>query len=266
MSVVSFSSAKGGVGKTSICVNLAGALTTPAKTLPCKNSRVLLIDLDSQGSASHHLAKKFSQFSGTISQLLPKKINLQQAIHRYSEWLHFIPCDRGFADYTEFGQRTFTEELKDVLARVRPHYDFIFLDLPPTLSTFSLIPLFLSDYVLLPVSALAGELSIHGVTDQLYTVKRITQEDNPQLKILGLVITMEGRTRLCKEVVSYLKTNYLSLLFQTHIPQSARLAECSSIGATIFQHGKSSAAAKAFSKLAEEFLSQIKKKHPKEKK
>ena len=121
--LVTFSSSKGGCGKTSVCVNLAGALSLREKTVGQKNSKVLVIDLDTQGAASHHLAKKFTHFTGTIINGLEQNISLGRLIHAHSENIHFIPCDMSFASWSEYGKKDYTKEMRSFLSEVKKRYD-----------------------------------------------------------------------------------------------------------------------------------------------
>ena len=242
--VICFASEKGGCGKSTCAVNMGAALTKAKK-------KILLIDMDSQGSLTHHLSQECEHIAGNIVDVLDGRVSINNAITECKSGLRFVAANRKLAEYTD---RDFREDFADILQTVRRDYDYVFIDFPPMLSDFTVVLLAAGDQVIIPVEGRGG-LSIRGLASQLETVKLVQDNLNPALQVNGIIICrLVARMKLCQEVHDYLVKNYGQLIFKTAIKESIKIAEAASVGKSIFAHSKSSASAREFTALAKEFL------------
>ena len=247
--IVAFASVKGGVAKTTTCVNLAGALAQ-------KSYSVLVVDFDAQGGASHHLSSRFSgQFKASLTDALTGKCPPEQAVHTYKKNLALIPISYNFS---RFSSRDFSEQLRQMIDKIRNNFDFIFFDLSPAIFPGSVIPLSIADTCIIPVYTKGG-LSLLGLQAQGRIVVEV-QEKNPALDILGILATFVNRTRISKQVVEYLKTECSREFFSTVIRENTAISQASSMGKLIFEHASKSNGAKDYGALALEFLQRVKEK------
>jgi chromosome partitioning protein len=247
--IVAFASSKGGVAKTTSCVNLAGAL---AQHKP-KSHSVLIIDFDAQGGATHHLSSKFGgKFKSSLTDVLCGKCDPKFAIHSYKENLDLIPISYSFSEYST---KDFSKELQNLIKSIRNNYDFIFFDLSPAIFPGSTIPLSLSDTCIIPVYTKGG-LSLLGLQAQGQIIVDI-QKKNPSLDILGILATFVDRTKISKEVVEYLKKECSKECFTTAIRENTSISQASSLGKLIFEHAPQSNGAKDYTALAKEFLKRV---------
>ena len=244
MNVVCFASEKGGCGKSTCAVNLGAAL---AKA----NKKILLIDMDSQGSLTHHLSQECQSISGNIVDILEGKQSAKTAITECSANLHFIASTRKLSEYVE---KDFRDSLNKVLAEVRENYDYVFIDFPPMLSDYTVVLLSAGDQVIIPVEGRGG-LSIRGLISQIETINLVKENFNPHLELTGIVACrMVNRMKLCQEVLQYLEQNYPQITYKTLIHESIKVAEAGSIGKSILTYSPRSLPAKDFTALAQEFL------------
>lgn len=251
--ILSFSSAKGGVGKTTTCVNLGCAL---AQNKP-KAYKILLIDFDSQGGTTHHLSSKFKNgFKASLHDVFQGKCDLDYAIHPYDTHLDFIPTSFSFS---EMASRDFSADLQKILKASKKQYDFLFFDLAPSVYPGSIIPLTLSDQCIIPVYTKGG-MSLLGLKNQGQVIAQIKERVNPHLEVMGILATGVDRTKVAKEVIEYMSKNWPEDVFSTIIRENTHLPQASSLGKTIFEHAPKSNGAKDYAKLAKEFLERVKKK------
>lgn len=251
--IIAFSSVKGGVAKTTSCVNLGAAL---AKNKP-KSYSVLIIDFDAQGGATHHLSSKFKgQFKASIIDILKGKVAPENAIHNYLTNLDFIPVSYSFS---QLSSSDFSEDLKRVINIIKNKYDFIFFDLSPAIFPGATIPLSIANSCIIPIYTKGG-LSILGLQAQGKIIVEIQEKKNPDLSILGILATFVDRTKLSKEVIEYLAKDCEKEFFSTVIRENTAVAQSSSLGKTIFEHAPKSNGAKDYTALAKEFLTRIKQK------
>ena len=244
MNIICFASEKGGCGKSTCAVNLGAALAKMKK-------KMLLIDMDSQGSLTYHLSLECKNISGNIVDVLDGRVSINNAITECKSGLHFIASSRKLAEYTD---KDFRDNFSDVLKEVNGNYDYIFLDFPPMLSDFTIVLLAVSNQVIIPVEGRGG-LSLRGLRSQLETVKLVQDNLNPRLEVNGIIICrLATRMKLCKEVKEYLQKGYRDWLYNTTIRESIKIAEAASVGKSILTHSKSSISAKEFESLAKEFL------------
>lgn len=247
--IVAFSSVKGGVSKTSTCVNLAGYLSQYKP----KPFSVLIIDFDAQGGTTHHLSSKFGgKYKASLSDVLLGKCSVDFAIHIYNKNLHMIPISYNFS---EFSTKDFREELKKIIDEVKDKYDFIFFDLSPAIFPGSTIPLSLADTCIIPVYAKGG-LSLLGLQAQGRIIIDI-QDENPKLDILGILASFVDRTKVSKEVLEYLRTDCAKEMFETVIRENTSVSQASSLGKLILEHAPNSNGGKDYKNLAKEFLERI---------
>ena len=247
--IVAFASSKGGVAKTTSCVNLAGAL---AQNKP-KNYSVLIIDFDAQGGATHHLSSKFGgKFKSSLTDILNGKCEPRFAIHNYQNHLDLIPISYSFSEYST---KDFSKELHKLIEAVRDSYDFIFFDLSPAIFPGSTIPLSLADTCIIPVYTKGG-LSLLGLQSQGQIIVDI-QKKNPRLDILGILATFVDRTKISKEMVEYLKKDCSKEFFSTVIRENTSVSQASSLGKLIFEHAPQSNGAKDYSAFSKEFLKRV---------
>ena len=249
--IVAFTSAKGGVSKTTTCVNLAGALS---KNKP-KPYSVLIIDFDAQGGATHHLSSQFQgKFKASLTDVLIGKCSPNQAIHSYKKNLDIMPVSYSFS---KFSIQDFSQDLKNLIDSVQKKYDLIFFDLSPAIFPGSTIPLSIADTCIIPIYAKGG-LSLLGLQAQGKIIVDV-QEQNPSLDILGILATFVDRTKVSREVVQYLKNECSKEFFSTVIRENTSLSQASSLGKLIFEHAPRSNGAKDYSDLAKEFIKRINK-------
>ncbi len=242
---------KGGTGKTNVAINLAAYLSHFGK-------KILLIDLDPQANATSGLGVENG--SQGIYEVLSQKIplNLSIAAVRCNLWL--IPANEGLAgadiEMVGLPQREFilSKTLDDVLkGKAGEKFDFIFVDTPPSLSLITVNSLVAADQVLIPIQA--EYYALEGLGQLLETINLVKENLQPNLDILGAVLTMyDGRSRLSGEVWEELYKHFPYRIFRTIIPRNIRLAEAPSYGQTILEYAPRSKGAKAYKRLAREFL------------
>lgn len=245
--IVSFASIKGGVGKTTSCVNLAAALAQ-------KKHRILIVDFDAQGGSTHHLSNKFNgKFHACLTDVLTGNKSIPEATHNYNASIDLIPVSYKFS---KISNTDFSDKLVPFISAIRDKYDFIFFDLSPAIFPGAIIPLSYSDYAVIPVYVQGG-LSLLGLEAQGRIIAEL-QEQKKKVDVLGIVATFVDNTRMSKDVMEYLSQQCKEELFASAIRKNTSLSQASSLGKTIFDYKPQSYGAKDYANLANEFLKRIK--------
>jgi len=247
--VISIVNQKGGTGKTTTAINLGAALASIGKF-------VLLVDFDPQGNASSGLGVKAegdkkSIYDVIIDEVSPVDITQSTSI----QGLNVIPASQDLSganiELVDVDNREF--RLKEALLEIRNDYDFILIDCPPSLGLLTLNCLVASDEVLIPVQC--EYYALEGLGQLLNTIELVKTNLQPDLKVLGALLTMyHKRIKLSTEVVEQVKQHFPYKVFDTVIPRNIDLAEAPSFGTSIIEHAKRSSGSKAYRKLAVEFL------------
>ena len=251
--IVSFSNQKGGVGKTTSCVNIAAQIAN-------KGKRTLILDLDPQGNATSGLGLPKSKIKKTIYDVLIGRCETKDAIikTRFKN-LSIIPATIDLAGaelelYDVEDTASFTDKLP--LADISDDYDYIFIDCPPSLGMLTVKALSSSDGVVIPMQC--EFYSLEGMSQLLNTVKKIRQLYNPTLQIVGILLTMyNGRLTLTNQVVAELRKYYQELLFKTPISRTVRLSEAPSYGAPICYHDPYGKGSLEYAQVAKELMLRI---------
>ena len=250
--VIAVANQKGGVGKTSIAVNLPVFLTAYGK-------RVLLVDFDSQANSTFSLGIDPKTLRKSVYEAILGEIHPQEAIKR-TVFLGYdiLPTSHDLAgasiDLVTMKDREF--RLKKVIDSVKDNYDLVFIDCPPSLGLPTLNALVAADDVLIPVQA--EYLSIEGLGQLTSNIKLINENLDRNINILGAVLTMYSRrSRVSRDVEKDLRRNFRSYVFDAIIPRASALAESPKYGRTVLRHAPNSKAVNAFRELAEEFIKKI---------
>ncbi len=243
-------SRKGGVGKTTTAVSLAAALAG-------RDQRVLLVDLDSQSSASFSLGVARENLAPSAADLLLRDATAPELIRATPvEGLDLITAsvDLMAADVELARSSGFTRRLRHGLESVRDRYDFIFLDCPPSLTVLPQSALVASDAFLVPIQP--QYLAVEGVSNLLHAAERLRHHRGGVPPVpLGIVLTMvDYRTRATRKNVDVVRERFGPLVFAVEIRTNVRLAEAPSAGESIFAYDPSSTGARSYGLLAEEFL------------
>ncbi|HEY4506566.1 MAG TPA: ParA family protein [Candidatus Paceibacterota bacterium] len=247
--IIGVINAKGGVGKTTTANNLGAYLAAMGKY-------VLVVDLDPQANATSGLGVKMEDdhlnlYHAIIGNEEPG------AIIRKTSTLGFdvLPSAASLAGATvelvDIEEREY--RLKKSLEKIRTNYDYILIDSPPSLGLLTINGLAAAEQVIIPVQC--EYYALEGLTQLFKTVELVRSSINPQLQILGVLLTMyDKRNKLANEIVAEVKKNFPGRVFETIVPRSVALAEAPGFGKTILQFDSKSKGAEAYRQLAEEIL------------
>ena len=247
--IITVANQKGGVGKTTSAVNLAAGLGYYGK-------RTLLVDIDPQGNATSGVGfDKRSIEKSTYDILLAQAKAEEVILHTKYNNLDLMPAgiDLAAAEFEIMDAPDRLQRLKKALLTVKPGYDYIIIDCPPSLGIITTNALTACDSVLVPIQC--EYYALEGVGQLMNTVNLIKKQLNKDLYIEGVVLTMnDARTNLSMQVVENVKNNLKQYIFKTLIPRNIRLAEAPSYGMPICRYDSKSAGAEAYMNLAEELI------------
>jgi chromosome partitioning protein len=250
--IISFANQKGGVGKTTSCVNIAASLGV-------LGFRVLIIDLDPQGNATSGVGISKKGLKATTKELLTGEIPVDQIIQEtpYKN-LHVIPTNTALAG-AEFELFDIDEpefRIKKGLESVKDNYDYILIDCPPSLGMLTINAFTASDGVIVPMQC--EFYALEGLSQLMVTINRIKRMYNPELSITGILITMfNGRLLLSMQVIAELDKHYSDKIFRTKVSRNVKLTEAPSFGKPTYYHDKSSKGSKEYLEVAKELATRI---------
>ena len=242
-----FVNQKGGVGKTTSCINIGAYIAMAGK-------KVLLVDFDSQGNMSSGTG--VSKDKPTVYELISGQISASECIKNSCvDGLDIISASIDLSgaaiELVEQEDREFF--LKNALNPLRSVYDYIFIDCPPSLGLLTLNGLAAADCVLVPMQC--EYFALEGITLLLQAVKKVQKSINPNLVIGGIFFTMyDSRTRLAQDVVMQVKSYFKDAVFNTIIPRNVRLSEAPSRGMPICKYDPNCTGAKSYKLLADEVM------------
>ena len=243
---ISIVNQKGGVGKTTTCVNLVAALCEAGK-------RVLLCDFDPQANSTSGMGVDKTLARG-VYEVLIDGADAKSAV-AHTRWGDVLPASKGLAGagIEMIGRERREYLLRDALAPLAPDYDFIFIDCPPSLELLTLNALCAADSILVPVQS--EYYALEGLSDLLSTVRIVKRSLNPRLELEGVLLTMhDGRTNLSVQVAAEVKRYFPGKVYATVIPRNVRLSEAPSHGKPINIYDRTCRGAEAYKALAQEFL------------
>lgn len=241
---------KGGVGKTTTTINMAAYLAK-------QNKSVLVVDADPQGNATSGLGVDKHSVETTLYDVIFGVVQAPAAILKTStDGVYALPSNAGLAaaEVDMVGREHRELLLKQALSGL--DFDYILVDCPPALGLLTINALTAANSVLIPVQA--EYYALEGLSQLLSVIQQVRQGLNPELDILGVVLTMyDSRTSLSDNVRNELARHFGDKLLDTVIPRNVRLAEAPSYGRTIMQHDKWSKGARAYKQLTKEVISRV---------
>ena len=244
--LIAFANQKGGVGKTTSCVNLTAALSSMGK-------RVLLVDCDPQGNASSGMGVSKSLRPNTYDMLI-NSVSPEECI-RHTDYGDVIPTGKELAaasvELINEERREFI--LKNALQKLYSDYDYIFIDCPPSLELLTVNALVAADSVLIPMQC--EYYALEGIADLMVSIRMCSKKLNRKLQIEGIILTMyDARANLTSQVANELRKHLKEKVYDTVIPRTVRLSEAPSHGIPGVFYDKANKGSKAYMALAEEFL------------
>ena len=247
--IIAFANQKGGVGKTTTCVNMATYMALMGK-------RVLIIDLDPQGNATSNLGFAKDGKYNSVYQAMSQEKNVKDCIYNTKiEGLDIIPSNIDLAgievELVYMTQREYV--IKKIFDEIKNNYDFITIDCPPSLGLLTINAFTGSDAVIIPIQC---ELfALEGLSQLMNTIRLVKKKLNADISVDGVVLTMrDSRSNLGKQVADEIKKFFAGTVFETTIPRNVRLAESPSYGEPIYLYDKSCVGAKAYKNLTEEYF------------
>lgn len=247
--IIAFSNQKGGVGKTTTCVNMSAYLAN-------KGYKCLVVDLDPQGNATSGLGFAKSDVKSSVYNVLIDDAPIEDVVLKTQvDGLDILPSniDLAGAEVELVYVKSRELVLKNVLEKAKNSYDFITIDCPPSLGLLTINALASADTVIIPIQS--EYYALEGLSQLMNTIKLVVKHLNSSLKIEGVVLTMnDNRAIISRQISAEIKKFFGKRVFDTAIPRNIRLAEAPSHGVPIMLHDTKCSGAKAYLSLTEEFL------------
>ena len=256
--IISFSNQKGGVGKTTTCVNMAAYLSRAGK-------KVLLIDLDPQGNATTGLGfSKGSLKKSVYNVVIEGEEVKDNVLETELEGLYILPSniDLAGAEVDLVYKKNRDRVLKAALEKVKGAYDYILIDCPPSLGLLTINALSASDSAIIPIQS--EYYALEGLSQLMNSISLVKQHLNTALDVDGVVLTMyDSRSLISKQIADEIRKFFTKRLFEIVVPRNIRLVEASSYGKPIMMHDPKCTGARAYKALTQEYLDREEKKKSK---
>ena len=247
--IISFINQKGGVGKTTTCVNMASYLAVMGK-------KVLLLDLDPQGNATSSLGIDKESGLKTIYNVIVDDNLLDEVIMKSKlDNLDIIPSnvDLAGAEIELVGMKNREKVVKNLFDEIKNDYHYILIDCPPSLGLLTVNALTASDSVMIPIQC--EFFALEGLSQLMNTIKLVKKHLNPEIDVEGVVLTMkDNRSNLIQQVSEEIRKFFGKKVYETAIPRTIRLAEAPSHGKPIFLYDPRGKGGVAYFDLAKEFM------------
>ena len=249
--VIAFSNQKGGVGKTTTCINVAAYVADTKKN-------VLIIDLDPQGNATTGLGFQKSTLEKSVYHVFNGAPVRENTIPTQMDKLFLLPSSIDLAG-TELeiaNQRGRERILSKALTEAKNEYDYIFIDCPPSLGLITINAFVASDSVIIPIQC--EFYAMEGLSQLMNSIYLVKKHLNADLQVEGVVMTMyDGRALISRQICDEIRKHFSSVLYETMIPRNIRLSEAPSYGKPILLHDPKSKGALAYLALTGEMLDRI---------
>lgn len=250
MKVLAFVNQKGGVAKTTSALNIGAALAI-------KGKRVLLVDLDPQGSLSKSAGFRNIDEEPTIYEVIKGDVDINQAIKTKQAVAPYdvLPTDIRFSGaeielISVPGRDTL---LREALEGLKTPYDYVLIDCSPSLNILTLMALTAANSVIIPVAA--QYMPLDGMAQLLPTVELVKKRLNKGLNIGGIIVTMyDSRRSLDKGIIDAVKAKFPTEVFSTVVRNNSKLAEAPTYGKDIFEYAPKSSGAEAYRSIAQEII------------
>lgn len=252
--IIAITNQKGGVGKTTTALNVSAALAL-------MGSKILLVDTDPQAHSTISVLNNPNQYTKSLYDVLMRRDdNIENIIAKSTiPGLDIAISKISMAklEPSLLGEIDGHYRLKDIIEPIRPHYTHLVIDTPPTLGLITLNSLVAATHILIPIQS--SYLSLEGTDDLLETIDKVKKVANPDLQILGILITLhDKRTNISKDVVKRIRKVFGNLVFKTLISKSVKLEESPAYKESIFTYAPNSVGAFQYRKIAEEIIERAK--------